>query len=398
MDEQARNPGKLLIVGPEIACAELLSGAVGNFCRIRFVAGVRDALACVSDDPPDLILADLAENELQAFRSSLDENPELDGLPLVLLTGSASDKIQGRDAFVLDCLSRDMNADLVRLRIARLLEWKRTADYVGRLESTTHTRIEQLESLIEMVAHDLKSPVVAIHGFVHMLRRRFGNMKPDPKLNEILRHLAVASRSLQNFLSDLSQLLAADGIEPELEEVCLTEAIEEVVGRQRQALEEKRITVNLDFADYRPAVLADKRRIVRVVDNLIINAMSHMGEPPNPRIDVCLRDARQFAITSVTDNGVGIPPEYHNDVFKRFFRAPGRGPKTGTGLGLSIAKTIIESHGGRIWLESDAGKGTTFSFTLPKFCADRSECKSERATVVQEPSSPARRGEQSVFR
>jgi signal transduction histidine kinase len=383
MDEQAQNGGNLLVVGQDAASAEFLADALGNDCRIRFVENVRDAVACVSDDPPDLVIADLVADELQKLRRSLDENAEINRPFLVLLIGSASDKLQGVDADVLDCLSRDANADLIRLRIKRLLEWKRTVEYVDQFEIGTHTRVEQLESLIEMVAHDLKSPVIAIQGFVVMLRKRCGNMPPDPKLDEILKHLSAASCSLQNFLSDLSQLLAADGIELELEEVCLTEAIEEVVGQQLQALEEKRMTVNLDFADYRPTVLADKRRIMQVLDNLIVNAISHMGRPARPRVDVRLRDSRRFVITSVCDNGVGIPPEYHDQVFKRFFRVPGGCAKTGTGLGLSIAKTIVETHSGRIWLESDAGKGATFSFTLPKFVGDKSECKPAQKTVVQ---------------
>jgi signal transduction histidine kinase len=386
MDEQAQNAGKLLMVGSDVACAESFASALGNLCRIR------------SEDPPDLIIADLAVEELQALRRSLDKNAELRRPPLVLLTDSASDEIQSRDTGVMDCLSRDMNTDLLRLRIEHLLEWKRITDYTDQLESSTHKRIEQLESLIEMVAHDLKSPVIAIHGFVRMLRKRCGDMPPDPRLNEILKHLAVASRSLQNYLTDLSQLLAADGIELEFEEVSLTEAIEEVLDQQIQALEEKRITVDLDFADYRPKVLADRRRIIQVLDNLIINAMVHMGEPANPRIEVRLRDGRKFVIISVTDNGVGVPPDYHEKVFKRFFRVPGTGAKTGTGLGLSIAKTIVEMHSGRIWLESDRGKGATFCFTLPKSLSDNSGCKTARGTIDKESLSTDLDDAQSLLR
>lgn len=385
MAEQPENPGKLLMVGQDAACAEFLARALGNLCHIRRVAEVGKAVASVADNPPDLILADLAADDFEILRRSLAEKQELkQPYPLVVFTGSASDEIEGLDMGVLDCLSRDMSADLLRLRIARLLEWKRTADHVVQLERNTDSRIEQLESLIEMVTHDLKSPVIAIHGFVRILRKMCETMPPDPKRDEILKYLTVASRSLQNFLGDLSQLLAADKIELELEEVCLTDAIEEVVQRQGQALEEKRIELYLNFGDYRPTVVADRRRIVQVVDNLIINAMSHMGQPPRPRIEVRLRDSRQFVILSVADNGIGIPPEYHDKVFKRFYRVPGRGANAGTGLGLSIAKTIIETHSGRIWLESDSGKGATFSFTLPKFVADQSECEAHGGSGVDE--------------
>jgi|GEM_PF-691371 len=384
MADQPQNPGKLLLVGQDASCAEVLARALGNLCCIRFVEGLGKALAAVSSDPPDLILVDLAADKCQALLWALDEKAELKKPPMVLLTGSGSEEIQGLDIGVLDCLSKDMTAELLRHRIAHLLEWKRTADHAWQLETRADKRIEQLESLIEMVTHDLKSPVVAIHGFVRMLRKRCDNMPPDSKRDEILKHLTVASRSLQNFLSDLSQLLAADKIELELEEVCLPEAIEEVVRLQLQSLEEKRIKVNLDFADYRPAVRADRRRIMQVLDNLIINAMSHMGEPPNPRIEVRLRDGRQCVITSVADNGVGIPPEYHDKVFKRFFRVPGTCAKTGTGLGLSIAKKIIETHSGRIWLESDCGRGATFSFSLPKFFADQSERQVDFGSGLEE--------------
>ncbi len=129
-------------------------------------------------------------------------------------------------------------------------------------------------------------------------------------------------------------------------------------------MHEKNIALVLDFEFGIPIVYGDKHRIAQVIDNLLSNAIKHMGDKPDCLIRITVSLGREFVRTSIIDNGIGIPEEYHSKIFDRFFRVQRGGPG-GTGLGLAISKTIVERHGGRIWVESKQGQGSCFSFTLP---------------------------------
>jgi len=113
-------------------------------------------------------------------------------------------------------------------------------------------------------------------------------------------------------------------------------------------------------------VYADERRVRQVIDNILGNAIRHMGERLEPSIRIQVSENDGFVLTRISDNGIGIPEEYRHRIFDRFFRVPKPQPSGGTGLGLAIARKIIEKHGGRIWVESEEGQGATFLFTLPK--------------------------------
>jgi signal transduction histidine kinase len=115
-----------------------------------------------------------------------------------------------------------------------------------------------------------------------------------------------------------------------------------------------------------PSVQGDRVRLVEVMQNLLDNACKFMGEQPHPQIEIGWREnaERDQLVFYVRDNGIGIAPEYHERIFDLFSQL--NPSMEGTGVGLALVKRILEFHGGRIWVESEAGKGATFYFTLPK--------------------------------
>ena len=114
-----------------------------------------------------------------------------------------------------------------------------------------------------------------------------------------------------------------------------------------------------------PPVYGDKPRLVEVLQNLIDNAIKYMGDQSAPRIEIGMYGLEnEKTIFYVKDNGIGIEPEYHERIFRLFDKLDST--SDGTGVGLALVKRIIEFHGGRIWVESEAGKGAVFYFTLPK--------------------------------
>lgn len=227
-------------------------------------------------------------------------------------------------------------------------------------------RKEELESLIQMVAHDLKSPVITIAGLVRNLGHTLQNSQDESKLKLILDQLAASSHTMESFLTDLLDGMALEGAEPELTQLRLDEIVQEVVSEQKHLIDEKGIDLQLDLAPGESSIVADKRRIKQVFDNLLTNAVRYMGDVPRPKIWIRLQSDRQMVTAAVCDNGMGISPEYHAKIFDQFFRIPDSSAQKGTGLGLSIVKKIVEIHGGKIWCESEEGNGAAFIFTLPR--------------------------------
>lgn len=227
-------------------------------------------------------------------------------------------------------------------------------------------RNQELESLIQMVAHDLKSPLVSIGGLAGLLRRFLAEAGVDEKTDKILTQLSSTSKTLEQFLKDLLDGLAVESSGPERKPFRLDETVEEVVRQHKQASEDRGILIHVHMAHPLPPVLGDPHRIRQVVDNIVGNAIRHMGKNPEPRISIHVECDDHIVITRISDNGIGIPREFQTKVFDRFFRVPVSNRPGGTGLGLAIVKKIVESHGGKIWVESEQGKGATFIFHLPR--------------------------------
>jgi NtrC-family two-component system sensor histidine kinase KinB len=203
-------------------------------------------------------------------------------------------------------------------------------------------------------------------GLVRALRSYLDKGKIDEKTEQILRQLTSAGTSMESFLRDLLDGLASDQGPTERVPVALDASIRACVEQYAALLEERSITLHLETPPNCPQVVADERRVRQVIDNILGNAIRHMGEKPDPTIRIHLLEEGGFLVTRISDNGVGIAEQYRERIFDRFFRVPQEDPSRGTGLGLAIAKQIIKSHGGSIWVESEEGHGATFSFTLPK--------------------------------
>jgi len=221
----------------------------------------------------------------------------------------------------------------------------------------------ELETFVFSVSHDLKTPIVTIEGFMGALREDFGNLIPED-CERYLNYIGDATRKMEALINDLLELSRIGRLTVKKSEFPLADLMEEVIAGLQPQIEAKGIQVTVSQG--LPLVYGEKKRLIQVMENLLSNAIKYIGkENPSPRIEVGVREQDDQKVIFVRDNGIGIEKTYFEKIFQVFQRLPSAkkiGP--GTGIGLAIVKRVIEYHGGKVWLESEPGKGTTFFFTL----------------------------------
>jgi len=221
----------------------------------------------------------------------------------------------------------------------------------------------ELETFVYTVSHDLKTPIVTIEGFIGALREDFGDLI-DEAAEKYLDYMSDASRRMELLINDLL-FLSRVGRLPEVKgEFSFDDLMEEVLKTLQPQIDERGITLTVEKG--LPLIYGEKERLIQVMENLLSNAVKYIGkENPSPRIDVGVLKPDEKTVFFVRDNGIGIEKRYYQKIFEIFQRLPsGKSSGEGTGVGLTIVKRIIEHHGGKIWLESEPGRGSTFFFTL----------------------------------
>jgi len=217
------------------------------------------------------------------------------------------------------------------------------------------------------MSHELRTPLNAIIGFSEVLQEKlFGelNEKQAEYTSDILtsgQHLL----SLINEILDLSKV-EAGRMELELASFDLPLAIDNARTFVRERAVKHGIALDIDVDDRLGEYLGDERKIKQILLNLLSNAVKFT--PEGGRISITANKTDNGAEISVSDTGIGIPPAEQAMIFEEFRQVGGNyaHKKEGTGLGLTLAKKFVELHGGKIWVESEVGKGSTFSFTLPE--------------------------------
>jgi two-component system phosphate regulon sensor histidine kinase PhoR len=230
-------------------------------------------------------------------------------------------------------------------------------------------RLQQIRAeFIDNLSHELRTPLTTISLLAETLARdadTAGDSVPA-KMRERIAKIEVETGHLVQMVNELLDLARIEGGGPLLlrNDVDLGRVVGESVERLRLFAERQGLRLVIDVPDRLPLVRGDEARIGQVVVNLVHNALKFGGEAGD--VTVRAREADGEVITSVEDHGAGVPKADLGRIFERFYkvdRARVRGG--GTGLGLSIARHVLEQHGGRIWVESEEGKGSTFSFALP---------------------------------
>jgi signal transduction histidine kinase len=218
---------------------------------------------------------------------------------------------------------------------------------------------QELDRFAIRVSHDLKTPLITIAGFLGYLEKDIEEGNTD-KAEKDFAQINEAAKTMGIFVDELLDLSRVGRITNPPAHVSFDDIVQDALKAVDGLLRKKQVQVEVDAAF--PFVHADRSRIVQVMQNLIANAVKFIGNQPKPNIRIGVENVLGEYIFHVQDNGIGIYKEHHESVFELFSKLDSQ--TDGTGIGLGLVKRIIEVHNGRIWVESEPGKGATFKFTL----------------------------------
>jgi PAS domain S-box-containing protein len=217
----------------------------------------------------------------------------------------------------------------------------------------------EMEQFVYTVSHDLKSPLVTILGFVGVLREDFGEGDSEQFLESVGR-IERAAHRMDHLIEGLLELGRIGRVSNKPETIDVGELCRQIVAENERRLKEVRLCVEIEPL---PHVVADRARLAEVFDNLLSNGIKYGVGGQQPRMTIGGLQTGGEVLFFVRDNGPGIAAEYHEKIFGLFQRLDSQ--SEGTGLGLAIVAKIMESHGGRAWVESAAGHGATFWIAFP---------------------------------
>lgn len=218
----------------------------------------------------------------------------------------------------------------------------------------------ELERFAYVASHDLREPLRTVTSFVQLLERRYKG-RLDAEADDYIRFAVDGAKRMQQLIDDLLEFSRIERAGAPTEPASLERVLEQALFNLDAAVREASARVTHDPL---PTVVGNHSQLVAVLQNLLANALKFRRAEP-PEVHVSARREDNAWTVSVADNGIGIEPRYFDRLFQMFNRLHTRETYPGTGIGLAICRKIVERHGGRIWVESEPGKGSTFRFTLP---------------------------------
>ncbi|MFQ5879815.1 MAG: ATP-binding protein [Dehalococcoidia bacterium] len=220
--------------------------------------------------------------------------------------------------------------------------------------------------LLTNIVHELRIPLTSVKAAAHMLCEEMGECDGPP--GRLTRNIYRGAERLDALITDLAEMARLESASLRLEPgpTVVQEVLEAVVGLMQPLLDSRRQRLEADVAAGTPRVIVvDRRRFEQILVNLLANAYRYT--PRDGVIRVSIRQRGDSLVVAVSDEGPGVPPAQREAIFEPFYRGDGASSlrSRGMGLGLAIAKSLAEMHGGRLWLESDDGQGSTFYLSLP---------------------------------
>jgi light-regulated signal transduction histidine kinase (bacteriophytochrome) len=283
--------------------------------------------------------------------------------PLFLTIKQAVETLRrAKDDLELQVTQRTVELRDANIHLAVELDERRRAEqqlnhYTAELARSN----AELEQFAYVASHDLQEPLRMVASFTQLLGKRYRG-KLDQDADEFIDFAVDGATRMQRLINDLLAYSRVGTRGNPLELIDCNIIFRQTRDNLAKAIEDSGAII---FQDPLPTVKGDEVQLIQLFQNLVANAIKFRGAEP-PQIQVSAEQKGPEWVFAVTDNGIGIAPEHHERIFSIFQRLHQRSEYPGTGIGLAICKKIVERHGGRIWVESQTGNGSTFYFTIPK--------------------------------
>ena len=337
--------------------------------RPRPVTSGQLGLQAARKEPPDLVLLDVNMPEMNGYEvcEQLKADARLADIPVIFVSalGETMDKVRGFAVGGVDYITKPFQLDEVKARVTTHLELRRQRRELQASYDKLRESERMRDSLVHMIVHDLRSPLTAISAYLEL----FGQAAKEKLGAETQEDVANALHATRNMIRMINGILDVSKMEAQMMKLDLRECdLVRVVGQSLDDLESlvgsRRLAFKPPAAPAR--VLADQEIISRIVQNFLANALRFT--PADGEIHVGLVAEAEHVRVFVADTGPGIPPDFRESIFDKFFQIGGSALPTNrsTGLGLAFCKMAVEAHGGRIGVDSELGKGSSFWFTLPR--------------------------------
>jgi len=330
----------------------------------------------VVDGRGRILMVNDALRHLLSLSSDVSDKMPLEIIRNAELEGALRKAIQDGENIALELDLDKSGEKTIEVNVVSILPSKRKMDEdregIRGAIAVFHdiTRLKQLEKIrqdfVANVSHELRTPLTTIKGYAETLLE--GALKED----QAFQFVQVIKRHTDRLTKIVEDLLMLSRIETKefqlkMEAIPLRDFIDDVVEFVKEPAEKKKISLSRNEIPSSLAVQADRSYLEQILINLLDNAIKYTPEGGRVTLSAIEKDSKDIQL-SIEDNGIGIPKEDLARIFERFYRVDrGRSKELGgTGLGLSIVKHLVQAHGGRVWVESQPGKGSTFYFTLPK--------------------------------
>lgn len=348
---------------------EILKASSGS-AALELLIHHRVALALLDVQMPDMTGIELAE----IMRGAEDTS----SIPIIFVTAGVQDRaiqFRGFEAGAVDFLFKPLNERIVRSKVQVFLELDRQKrllqNQVAHLESARaeleHSRNllaasnRELERFAYVASHDIKEPLRMISSCLGLLQRRFGD-KLEQDAKQYVELAVGGAKRLQGLIDSLIQLSKVGHGELRLEPCDVRSIVDEVLVDLGNVVTERNASIHVGAL---PNVPCDRSQFRQLFQNFIGNSLK-FNRSERPEVVVSAHGNGETWVFSIQDNGIGIPESERDRIFEPFARGGlARKDFAGDGIGLSICKTIVEKHGGRLWLDSEEGVGTSFHFSLP---------------------------------
>lgn len=350
----------------------------------RGVINGKMAIKAAKSSQPDLILLDIMMPEMDGYEicEQLKAEPKTKEIPVIFVSAKDEtiDKVRAFGLGAVDYIPKPFHVDEVLARIENHLSLRKLQKQLKEQNALFQQEImirqqteqalqkanqelaksnAELEQFAYVTSHDLQAPLATIASYAQLLQQKYKS-NLDNQANEYINYIVNGCSRMQNLIEDLLAYSRVGKNQKTFSIVDVNNIIDKACSNLQSTIHQNHATIiyhNL------PTLMGDSSQLLQLFQNLIDNSIKYRREEP-PKIEISVEPKENEYLFIVKDNGIGIDSKYFEKIFQIFQRLHSSQEYSGTGIGLAICQKIVELHGGRIWVESQLGEGTTFYFTI----------------------------------